>query len=183
MSYKTGNSNGTPSKPNQAREVQCEYDNITDRGNGMGSCGGSASTTGNITGIYDMNGGMAEHVMGYYEPAYKTNPNLNLPWGSNINTNQAGFTSAPNSKYYDSYDITSPAECTIDKCGGYALNETDGWYSDLGGAGLVDGKFTNQTGCWIYRGGYALDEGLGIFQKNSLPGVGFFDRTFRIVIS
>ena len=55
-----------------------------------------SSTTGNITGVYDMSGGTSENVMGYYSPASST-------WGANSDSNTAGFTSQPNSKYYDDY--------------------------------------------------------------------------------
>ena len=51
-----------------------------------------ASTTGNIYGIYDMSGGLYEYVMG------------NMVNSKNeFYSGDAGFTSAPNSKYYDSY--------------------------------------------------------------------------------
>ncbi len=43
----------------------CSYDNITDRGDGKGSCGGGASTTGNIYGVYNMGGSIwPEYVLG-----------------------------------------------------------------------------------------------------------------------
>ena len=50
-----------------------------------------ASTTGNITGIYDMSGGVNEYVMGNYYDV----------------KGSSGFTSMPDSKYYDKYTTTS----------------------------------------------------------------------------
>ena len=40
------------------------YNDLTDLGSGKGYKGAGASTTGTIYGIYDMNGGGYEHVMG-----------------------------------------------------------------------------------------------------------------------
>mgnify|MGYP006933191044 CR=1 FL=1 len=75
----------------------CVYNNIADRGNGTGSCGGGASTTGNITGIYDASGdqgGVYEFTMGYYAGAKDTQ----------IWTN-AGFTEPLEAKYTNAYMI------------------------------------------------------------------------------
>ena len=68
--------------------------------------GTKASTTGNIYGIYDMNGGSHEYVMGVY----------------NKTISSSGFSSLPDEKYYNNYTATTYQ--------GHALNETAGWYSD-----------------------------------------------------
>ena len=68
--------------------------------------GMGASTTGNIYGIYDMNGGTYEFVMGNY----------------NKTISSSGFSSLPDEKYYNNY-----TERTYQ---GHALAETAGWYSD-----------------------------------------------------
>ena len=67
--------------------------------------GREASTTSNIYGIYDMNGGAWEYVMGVY----------------NKTISSSGFASLPNEKYYDNYTATYQ---------GHALTETAYWYSD-----------------------------------------------------
>ena len=67
--------------------------------------GMGASTTSNIYGIYDMNGGAWEYVMGVY----------------NKTISSSGFASLPNEKYYDNYTATYQ---------GHALTETAYWYSD-----------------------------------------------------
>ena len=67
--------------------------------------GMSASTTSNIYGIYDMNGGAWEYVMGVY----------------NKTISSSGFASLPNEKYYNNYTATYQ---------GHALTETAYWYSD-----------------------------------------------------
>ena len=122
-SYLTGRSSGTYSYFGKTANGTCLYNNITDRGNGTGSCGGGASTTGNITGIYDMSGGTDEYVMGYLTTASTT-------WGASAGLgNDAGFTEAPASKYYDAY-TTSENEltaCNGGICYGHALSETSNW--------------------------------------------------------
>ena len=95
------------------------------------------STTGNISGIFDMSGGAFEYVMGNYN-----------------NTTNTYFGTLPASKYYDVYlasqftgtYTTNMTFCTLATCGGYALNETRKWYSD--NASFVYSGFP-----WFGRGG------------------------------
>ena len=67
--------------------------------------GMEASTTSNIYGIYDMNGGAWEYVMGVY----------------NKTISSSGFASLPNEKYYNNYTATYQ---------GHVLTETARWYGD-----------------------------------------------------
>ena len=100
-----------------------------------------ASTTGNITGVYDMSGGAWEYVMGYYSPASST-------WGATSNNNYAGFSSQPDSKYYDDYTTTSSlTACNGGICYGHGLSEVSNWYGDY--AYFVDDRYP-----WFKRGGY-----------------------------
>lgn len=83
------------------------------------------STTGNITGVFDMSGGTGEYVMAYL------NGNNNL---SEIDKNW--FENENNKKYYDFYDIKmfnkdfkeNIANCNLETCGGHAIYETFNWY-------------------------------------------------------
>ena len=88
------------------------------------------STTGNITGVFDISGGAHEYVMGNYD---KYNRN---------------FETLPEEKYYDIYSTstTSTASCTLAECGGHALHETSGWYSDYN-------SFVYYAYPWFARGG------------------------------
>ncbi len=139
----TGNSNGTPSQ--EITLKQCKYDDITDRGSGIGSCGGGASTTGNITGIYDLSGGAYEYVMGNLNDTVRS---------SNFQTNF--FSTESNKKYYDKYTITT-TNCTNGECKGHALSETSGWYSD-------NASFVSSSLPWFIRGGYCENAGsAGVF--------------------
>ena len=104
------------------------------------SLGKAASTTNNIYGIYDMSGGAYEYVMGVY-----------------TNTiGESGFSSLPDTKYYNNYTETSYTE--------HALTETKNWYSDSAG-------FVNSINPWFRRGGhYGSSAGAGVFNFYSNGG-------------
>ena len=110
-----------------------------------------ASTTGNITGIYDMSGGVWEYVMGYYSGASTT-------WGATSSSNYAGFSSAPDSKYYDDYTTTNAlTACNGGICYGHALSETNRWYNGYA-------FFVGASGPWLGRGGgYSDGSRAGVF--------------------
>ena len=104
-----------------------------------------ASTTGNITGVYDMSGGAWEYVMGYYSPAGST-------WGATSSSNHAGFSSQPNSKYYDDYTaFNSLTACNGGICYGHGLSEVRGWYGDYA-------NFVYANNPWFVRGGQYNDD-------------------------
>ena len=115
-----------------------------------------ASTTGNITGVYDMSGGASEYVMGYYSPASST-------WGATSSSNYAGFSRQPNSKYYDDYTTTSSlTACNGGICYGHGLSEVSNWYDDYA-------YFVNDGAPWFRRGGYydgGSDAGASYFGSN-----------------
>lgn len=117
-----------------------------------------ASTTGNITGVYDMSGGAWECVMGYYSPAGST-------WGATSSSNYAGFSSQPNSKYYDDYTATnSLTACNGGICYGHGLSEVSNWYGN--NANFVDDSYP-----WFFRGGYYYDDfSAGTFLFSSSDG-------------
>ena len=115
------------------------------------------STTGNIYGVYDMSGGAWERVMG------------NMKNSSNaFYSSNAGFTTAPDAKYYDSYKYDSSSNKTHARGKlGDATKETlatfgntsGGWYSDYA-------SFPGSSDSWFGRGGYygdGTDAGVFIF--------------------
>ena len=118
-----------------------------------------ASTTGNITGVYDMSGGAWEYVMGYYSPASST-------WGATSSSNYAGFSSQPNSKYYDDYTTTnSLTACNGGICYGHGLSEVSNWYGD-------DADFVFAGYPWLRRGGgYGYGADSGVFYFASIYGI------------
>ena len=95
------------------------------------STGMLASTTGNITGVYDMSGGAYEYVMGNY----------------NKTTGSSGLTiSGVPAEYIDIYSGTSVSASHL----GDATGETAGWYSDYA-------DFVNSSNPWFTRGGNFYD--------------------------
>ena len=136
------------------------------------------STTGNITGIFDMSGGSYEYVMGYYSGSnsnYATSPDTYFGYMSSVN--YAGFTSKPAAKYWDEYTTTtSTTACSGGICYGHALSETTSWYLDYA-------YFVIQSGPWFMRGGYYDDiEGAGAFCSDIYSGNAYSDFGFRSVI-
>ena len=123
--------------------------------------GQAASTTGNITGVYDMSGGVWEYVMANYDNTI----------------NSSGFSSMPESKYYDLYateDVSTA--CNSGICYGHALSETLGWYSDYA-------YYVNELNPWIIRSGhYYYDVLAGVFYFNYSTGSANPNYGTRLVI-
>ena len=129
-----------------------------------------ASTTGNITGIYDMSGGVMEYVMAYHSKASTT-------WGATSDSNYAGFSSKPDSKYYDDYATSNElTTCNGGICYGHGLSETIGWYGDNSSS-----IFTNYP--WFKRGGYYSDYSIaGVFAISRDTGTSNSYTGFRSVL-
>ena len=103
--------------------------------------GKDASTTGTIYGIYDMSGGAVEYVMGVY---------------NNTKGSYSGFSSLPDTKYYNNYTGSSYT--------GHALTETNGWYSD-------EAYFVSTSYPWFKRGGdYSNSTRAGVFYFSGQNG-------------
>ena len=135
----------------------------------------AASTTGNITGIYDMSGGADEFVMGYYGAESTT-------WGATSHRNYAGFNSKPDSKYYNNYTtISALTACNGGMCYGHGLSEVSDWYSDWPGDTW---KFVNGINSWFCRGGgYFSGSDGGEFIFSHTYGGAVDNIGFRTVIS
>ncbi len=119
------------------------------------------STTGNITGIFDMSGGQWETVMGVFANSDGTlwsgeSTTSNSGFNGLVGNSNTAYTSGipfPESKYYDVYKasngttINESTACNSGYCYGHALSETVGWYSDYA-------EFVSSDAPWFYRGGY-----------------------------
>ncbi len=146
-----------------------------------------ASTTRNYSGVYDMNGGSWEYVMG----VMKGLNNIDFTFG------QSGFSTATfpfndvnnSSKYYDVYNYyETNAEHWNRRILGDATGElgpfsTEGsekigsWYGD-------ESLFVYLSSPWFNRGGgYLYGTGSGIFEFNPGKGVADGSSTFRIVLT
>ena len=151
--YITGCSYGAPSNANTDYGCQYQY-NIPLYGTG-------ASTTGNPYGIYDMSGGSWEYVMGNYNDVI----------GS------SGFSSMPNSKYYNKY-ISNDANtaCNGNICMSHGLSETAGWYGDYQ-------AMINASSSWMSRGGSYMTNSAnaGVFGFSLVNGGVGARYSFRLV--
>lgn len=119
-----------------------------------------------------MSGGANEYVMGYLTTASTT-------WGATESSNNAGFTSAPASKYYDAYTNTNQSTaCNGRICYGQALSETPGWYKDYNYMNFINASYP-----WLRRGGESIgDHYAGVFYLNSYSGIASTLASFRSVI-
>ena len=125
---------------------------------GIEQGGGAASTTGNITGVYDMSGGAYEYVMGNY--------------GKTKGSSGLTVSGVP-AEHIDIYSGTSVSASHL----GDALGETAGWYS--GYANFVQSGYP-----WFSRGGsYRNGGGAGVFYFNYGAGGGSTDGGFRVALS
>ena len=117
------------------------------------------STSGNITGVYDMSGGLFEYVMGNY----------------NKTAGSSGITvSGVPAEHIDIYSGTSVSASHL----GDATGETAGWYSD-------HAYFVNSSNPWFRRGGYYSNgDDVGVFSFSRSTGENFsYDSGFRVVLS
>ena len=116
------------------------------------------STSGNITGVYDMSGGAFEYVMGNY----------------NKTTGLSGLTvSGVPAEHIDIYSGTSVSASHL----GDATGETAGWYSDVAG-------FVGSSSTWFKRGGlYSHGDSAGVFSSGNYTGGAISDNGFRVVLS
>ncbi len=138
-----------------------------------------ASTTGNISGIYDMSGGVWEYVMGVMEDSLGSGValsgrnnlynsgftgNLGCPTCDTREGNDSSITSItgvsfPESKYYDIY----PYKTTTGIIGD-ATTETKGWNKD-------EAIFVYTGGPWFLRGGdWGNGTNAGVFAFNMYCG-------------
>ena len=126
--------------------------------------GQSASTTGNISGVYDMSGGAYEYVMG----------NMVNSSGA-FYSSYASFTPEPEARYYDKYSYgTSNTEYTRGKLGDATKemapvsSSNTSWYSDYA-------IFPNSSNPWFIRGGY--------YSSSAYAGAFYFYNSIGIAIS
>ena len=116
------------------------------------------STSGNITGVYDMSGGSHEYVMGNY----------------NKTAGSSGLTiSGIPAEHIDIYSGNSVSASHL----GDATGETAGWYSDTA-------YFVGSSGPWFKRGGYnSGGSNAGVFDFDPYTGDAYFINGFRVVLS
>ena len=133
------------------------------------------STTGNISGIFDMSGGAWEYVMGY---SSETTDAYDL----------SGFTTDtfPQDKYINKYSSTNLTQYSKRILGdatgemgpfSYSDDYYSSWYNDLA-------IFPNTSGPWVIRGGDLNSKTkAGIFSFSTGNGDANNAYSFRVVIS
>ncbi len=143
------------------------------------------STTGNITGVYDMSGGSWDYVMGVltddeglprsgWTTSYNSGFNGVLYGGGTVSDGK----DLPDAKYYDLYTSMDPiSACNGQVCYGHALSETGGWYLD-------NSKFVDSPEPWFGRGGSCTNYyNSGVFSSLDINGATFNSNTFRLVLA
>ena len=137
------------------------------------SNGANASTTGNITGIYDMSGGSSEYVV-----AYVNNDNSNLTtYGNSI------INSTINKNIYskgESDDQATNYAANVNIYGD-AVYETSGSYSGTGW-NSDNSYMPYSSNPWFIRGGYCINaSSSGLFSFRNPSGGAFSSIGFRAV--
>lgn len=174
--YKTGYS-GYSYNASSSTTNTVLYNDLTDLGSGKGYKGAGASTTGTVYGIYDMNGGANDYVM-----------------GNEVNTSgafyssSAGFTTSPLVKYYDkySYNANSSNQVSVSRGRlGDVTKETTKAYVDSYG-GSWEGSyrhFPSSGSPWFLRGGNAGSSNYyGVTSSNLGNGLSHISNSSRSVL-
>ena len=134
-----------------------------------GEKGKLASTTGNISGIYDMAGGTYEYVAAYI----------------NGKSGNSGFSTLPTGNYIDIYVNSEDKNSNYTgRILGDALGEM-GPFKDSKGSWYSDISINiSSEGSWIKRGGiYSTSTNSGIFHFNASAGAKNNDFGFRLVLA
>ncbi len=172
--YMTGCSSGQGTA--EASETYTyKYDDLVDRGKGQGYGGGGSSSTGNITGIYDTNGGAWEYVMSVLDMKSGQTASLNSGYPGQL-ADGSSFTSDrvwPQEIYYDLY--TSDEVNKFYK--GHALNEIGVWYDDRSNGVDFYNPWLSRSGSWSYN------EQSGTFAYGPWTGQAGVTNSFRIVLT
>ncbi|MDO5569317.1 MAG: hypothetical protein Q4G04_04320, partial [bacterium] len=135
--------------------------------------GQKASTTGNITGVYDMAGGGSDNVMGVYSNSSGTAINYGPydgPGGFNPTL------SCTSNTYVNCYLAPSSYSDYSKRILGDATAETRAWYSAY--AGVVNGGYA-----WVVRRGGFFDDGtagFALFAFFTGNGWGHYEDTSRV---
>ena len=121
------------------------------------------STTGNITGIFDMSGAALERVMGIY----------------NNELGDSGFSSLPDSKYYDNY--TNKDFSSANK--GDATYETAQWYDDVYSGFMLYKWLVRGANYESIRNTGAFGVGQDLINGGVASSVTMSNATYRVVIT
>jgi hypothetical protein len=137
--------------------------------------GVKASTTGNITGIYDMSGGSFENVMGNLDNIEGFMSDLDPATVPDKYIDR--YSSTINNSYNNTYFGDAYFETSFDAYVTYIGNEYGAWYGDGSSTPEVDGV------PWFVRGGiFSYSDSGGAFYFSRNQGVPWYGTTFRPVL-
>ena len=150
--------------------------NVYNTINGM-----QASTTGNVTGVYDMSGGVWEYVAAYI---YNEDANLNNYGSALVNADDKYkdvYSVGSSDTSENNYEVSTPSNGkygdAIYETSSSVNSLTDSWYSDRS-------NFPTISYTFFMRGGeLGLSSSAGIFGFNRVKGISGNINSFRIVIS
>ena len=183
--YSNGGTNylktGCGATSGSAVSTTCNAYNTTD--------GMLASTTGNITGVYDMSAAMGTYVMGVMQD----NTGTNTPMSGRSSSYNSGFTGKiydsgnftdftgtpfPNTKYYDLYAYGTSNSDYTRRILGDATGEVNGWYGDIA-------YFVNSGNPWFVRGrsNFFGPTSAGVFTFSTDGGGPYPKLVFRSVLT
>ena len=137
-----------------------------------------ASTTGNISGIYDMSGGASEYIAGYMDGQMGESELTTINYDTkyfDVYSSSSTMTSYQNRILGDATGESGPFYCYSEKDGN--LYYHNGWYSDFS-------YFVESLHPWFYRSG-TYDNGVlaGQFYFQRFSGQANSTLGFRIVIT
>ncbi len=174
VAYLANSLNGKNSEiyPNTNSEfvTGCSSNNVIDSGasvcfEGFGTLVSNiynSSTTGNITGVFDMSGGLFERTMGIMATAT-----------GGFFFSQSGFMNLE-PEYFDSYPYGSGGNQYYRSGYGQAISETAAWYSDY------SVFVSNSASPWIIRSGDASSKtSAGIFAFMASSGASYYTHGAR----
>ncbi len=122
----------------------------------------NSSTTGNISGVFDMSGCLWERTMGIQKNSL-----------GEIDFSSSGFTDL-NPKYYDIYEHSTAGNQYINSGYGQAISETAGWYGDY--SSIPSGS----TNHWTLRSGDQNGGNLsGMFAFMTSSGTSYWTHNTR----
>ena len=141
--------------------------------------GQNASTTGNITGVYDMSGGAWEYVAAYVNNGHS---NLTTYGSSLVNADpkyKDVYSKGSSDSYSNNYAVSTPANGHYGDAVWETSNSgtsTNSWYSDYSYFPYTSNPFFN-------RGGHYGDVTYaGVFYFNYDNGGAYNSRSFRVVV-
>ena len=141
--------------------------------------GQNASTTGNVTGVYDMSGGAWEYVA-----AYVNNGHSNLTtYGSSLVNAEAKYkdvySKGSSDSYSNNYAVSTPANGHYGDAVWETSNSgtsTNSWYSDYSNFPYTNTPFFRRGG------GYYVGTGAGVFFFDGNHGNNGSSSSFRVVV-